>query len=101
MTQQRLVKYFEEEYERARQHKIRLFSMIFGQQNMAAATSLGLQNQSSAPTQATNMGMHWETGFNPPFMELRMPATAAVPNFHQNPSQQNEEKNTTIYEQLW
>ena len=69
--------------------------MIFGQQNMAAATSTGFQNQSSAPTQATNMGMHWATGFYPPMMEPRISAT--VPNFHQNPSQQNEEnQNTTI-----
>ncbi len=76
--------------------------MIFGQQNMAAAISLGLQNQSSTPTHATNIGMHWATGFYPPMMEPRMPATATVPNFHENPSQQNEEnQNTTIYEQLW
>lgn len=80
--------------------------MIFGQQNMAAATSSGFQNHSNAHTQATNMGMNWATGFYPPMMEPRMPATATVPNFHQNPqnvkSQQNEEnENTAIYEQLW
>ena len=47
--------------------------------------------------------MNWATGFYPPMMEPRMPATATVPNFHQNPqnvkSQQNEEnENTAIYE---
>ena len=103
---ERLIKYFEEENERARQQELRLFSMIFGQQNMAAATSSGFQNHSNAHTQATNMGMNWATGFYPPMMEPRMPATATVPNFHQNPqnvkSQQNEEnENTAIYEQLW
>ena len=41
---EKLLKYFKAEIERARQHELKLFNMLFGQQYQAAATLTGLQN---------------------------------------------------------
>ena len=60
---EKLLKVFEQENERARQHALKLFSMLFGQQNRVAATATELQNQMRVPTHATNMGMEWPGGF--------------------------------------
>ena len=49
---EKLMKFFEQENERTRQHDLRLFTMLLGQQNQVGATATELQNKRKVPAHA-------------------------------------------------